>query len=282
MKSNAVIRIILFSIAILVLLSILGIGLAADFLSIDLDFPFSEVDGIASSTGTADADTVRRLSIEWAAGTITIRPGEVNEINFTETGDTEDDPMVWLQSGDTLKIASVKDESFFHVGSIPSKDLLIEVPQDWNCTDLEIDTAAADLMVDSLTIGKVDFDGASGVFDFRGCTVDSMDLDTASGDITFTGSLNSLECDAASADCEIALLNCPGRIEMDMVSGNVNLILPENCGFTATLDALSGRLDSDFEITRSGSSLISGDGSCCIDISAMSGDVYIRKQQSTQ
>ena len=277
MKSNAIVRIVIFSIVILVLLSILGVGIAASQYMTRWDTPFIGSEGTASSTGTVDADVVQNLSIEWAAGTITIRPADVTQIVLTETASTKDDPMVWIQSGDTLKVASVKEDKLFHTGSIPSKDLLIEVPWDWDCGTLEIDTASADVMVEDLTIYKVDFDGASGVFRFTSCTVDTLDIDTASGDISYTGSLNFLDCDAASANCEIILTNHPARIEMDMASGDLDLTLPGDCGFTANLESLSGKLDTDFEVSHTDKGIIAGDGSCRIDVSAMSGNVNIHK-----
>ena len=275
MRTNAIVRIILFSIAIVVLLTILTVGIAAD----QLMFRSSDTDqeGMVSSTGSISAAEIRNISIDWAAGSITIRPADVTEITLTESCETESDPMVWLQAGSTLKVTYTKDERFFHVGSTPSKDLLIEVPRDWSCDELEIETAAAGLIVDSLTIGKVDFDGASGDFDFQNCTVDTLDVDTASGDIRFCGSLNTMDCDAVSADCEINLSNHPSRIEMDMASGDLDLTLPENCGFTAIFEALSGDINSDFEMNVIRNGFTHGDGSCRIDISALSGDVYIRK-----
>lgn len=274
MKTNAIVRIILFSIIILILLSILGVSIAADRFMFRRDF---DSNATTSSSGTADADEIRNLSIEWAAGTITIRPADVTAITLTETCGEQDDPMVWLQSGDTLKVSSIQDTSFFYVGNIPAKDLLIEVPMDWSCVSLEIDTAAADLIVESMTIEKVDFDGASGKFTFTDCIVDSIELDTASGDISYTGCLESLDCDAASADCDIILNNCPRFIEMDMASGDLDLTLPDGCGFNVELEALSGNLNTDFEITHTSNGFTAGDGSCRIDISAMSGDVYIHK-----
>lgn len=280
MKTNAIVRIVIFSIVILVLLSILGAGIAASQFIARWDSSFTSSEGTASSTGTVNADEIRTLSIEWAAGTITICPSDVSTITLTETCGNNDDPMTWTQTGSTLKISSLKDYGFFHVGNIPSKDLLIEVPRDWECGTLEIDTAAADLIVENLTIYKVDFDGASGVFEFNGCNVDAIEIDTASGDIYFDGSLNTLDCDAASADCEIILTNHPARIEMDMASGDLDLTLPGDCGFTANLESLSGSLNSDFEVSHTGKGIVAGDGSCRIDVSAMSGDVTIHKLDS--
>lgn len=275
MRTNAIVRIILFSIAIVVLLTILTVGIAADQLMFRSSDTFQE--GMVSSTGSISAAEIRSISIDWAAGSISIRPADVTEITLTESAETETDPMVWLQAGSTLKVAYAKDDRFFHVGSTPSKDLLIEVPRDWSCDELEIETAAAGLTVDSLIIGKVDFDGAAGDFDFQNCNVDTLDVDTASGDIRFCGSLNTMDCDAASADCEINVSNCPSRIEIDMASGDLDLTLPESCGFTAKFEALSGDINTDFEMNGIHNGFTSGDGSCRIDISALSGDVNIRK-----
>lgn len=276
MRTNAIVRIVIFSIVILVLMSILGAGIAASQFIARWDTHFISSEGTASSTGTVNADEIRNLSIEWAAGTITIRPSDVSAITLTETCGEADDPMTWAQTGSTLKISSLQNYGFFHVG-VPSKDLLIEVPWDWDCGTLEIDTAAADVIAENLTIYKVDFDGASGVFEFNGCSVDAIDIDTASGDIYFDGSLNTLDCDAASADCEIILTNHPSRIEMDMASGDLDLTLPGECGFTANLESLTGRLNSDFQVSHTDKGIVAGDGSCRIDMSAMSGNVYIHK-----
>lgn len=277
MRSNAIVRIILFSIVILVLLSILGVGIAADLLMFDGDPLFSNGQETVSSTGTVDAASVKNLSIEWSAGNITIRPADVTELTFTEYDSAANSPMVWLQSGDTLKISYQKKNAIVNYGNVTGKDLVIEVPRDWRCVSLEVETAASELVVEDLSIESVEFDGASGDFIFRNCDIGYLDVDTASGDLYFSGTLNALECDAVSADCEIILYNVPNRIDMDMASGDLDLCLPENAGFTVRLEALSGNLNSDFEITSNSSGFTCGDGACRIDISAMSGDVYIHK-----
>lgn len=278
MKTNAIIRIIIFSVIIVMLLSILGVAIAADRFMIRHDFGTNAT----TSSGSVDADTIRKLSIDWISGAITIRAADVDQIVFTETEAADADPMVWLTAGDTLKISYTQEESLFHIGVVPDKDLLIEVPRNWSCDTLEIDTASADVNLENLNIGKVDFDGASGELDFLDCIVDNLEMDTASGDLRFCGSLNSLDCDGASADCEIILTNCPRRIELDLASGDLDLTLPENCGFTAELESLSGRLNTDFDVSRTGKGLVSGDGSCRIDMSAMSGDVYIHKSTAAK
>ena len=140
-----------------------------------------------------------------------------------------------------------------------------------------MDSASATLEVKDLTIRDVEVDSASGACQFDGCTLEQLDVDTASGDIRFQGRLDVLDCEGASASIYAALDNVPSRISVDTMSGDLDLTLPENAGYTLKLDAMSSEFDSDFETTLKNGQYISGDGSCRIDVSAMSGDVTIRK-----
>lgn len=286
MKTNAIIRIILFTIAILVLVSILVVGILAGIFMTTGSIFANEVlshfddlsDGTLSSSGAVSAEQVNSISIDWAAGSITIQPGDVDAITFSETGVSNDrECMVWKQSGNELEIQYCKTQVYFGIEFNGVKDLIITVPKDWVCSELEIDAASASLEVNDLTISEVDFDGASGICEFKNCTVNTMDIDTASGHIRFSGSLNVLDTDAASANCTFILSNTPNRIDMDMASGDLDLTLPADCGFTATLDTLSGRFSSDFATTNSGGSYLYGNGSCHINVSGMSGDISIHK-----
>ena len=280
MKTNAIIRIVLFSLAILVLLCVLLAGMALSLFT----FKISEgVDATAASltpgndqSFTFSPDDIRDIEIEWAAGTITIQPGDTEYIEIYEKG--SGNPMILRREEDELKI--LFDDMGVSVGiSINySKDLFITVPRDWVCGSLELEVASADLFVYDLTSRSVEFDGASGKFTFTDCTVGNLDVDTASGDIDFTGSLNTLDCDAASADCRLTLANHPSRIDMDSASGDLELCLPADCGFTLTLDGLSTHFTTDFSTTTVGTNRYkSGDGGCSIDMDAMSGNVTIMK-----
>lgn len=276
MKTNAIVRIVLLSIAIIVLLTILLVGIAAGM------FMFTGSETSTTSSGNVPAAEVRSISVDWAAGSITIRTADTNQITFTETGAEDSDVMVWRHAGDKLEIDYSEPQIGIRFGNTSSKHLLIEVPRDWSLNELEIEAASADLDVDSLLIATVDFDGASGYCRFQDCTVDVLDVDTASGNIQFIGTLNVLECDAASADCDITLTNSPSRIDMDMASGDLTLALPEDCGFTAELEGLSGSIESEFDTTVRSGTHVYGDGSCRISVSALSGDISIRKNISAQ
>lgn len=294
MKTNAIVRIVLFSIAILVLLSILGAGLAFNLFALDTD-SFIVYNGSTSqdlplasddhgTSGAVKADQIKNIDIEWVSGSIQIKQeGNADEITISESG-TGDEKyrMVYRQDGDTLEIQYCKDSisfSSFSVNMNLSKDLVIIVPEGWQIKSVDIETASAELEVTGMTIDKIDFEGASGSCQFQNCTVGTLDMDTASGDIYFTGALNTLDFDGASGDLTLELTNTPSRIDLDTASGDLTMTLPEDCGFTANIDGLSYRFSTDFSTTASNRGHVYGDGRCAINVSTMSGDLTIRKAQ---
>lgn len=236
------------------------------------------------STGSASTEAIREIKIDWISGSVTVEPGDVQEITFLESGNgTDKYEMVWKQSGDELVIQYSKDSSIagfgLHFGD-GSKDLTVTVPRGWVCDSLELDTASTDLTVRDMIIREMEIDSASGTAKFENCTVSSLDVDTASGDVTFTGSLSELDFEAASASFTGVLENVPDQVNMDSMSGDLTLTLPEDAGFTVSLDAMSSDFSSDFPTVKKNKSYVCGDGHCKIDVSAMSGDVSILKQSA--
>lgn len=236
------------------------------------------------SVGSADPAAIREIKIEWISGSVTVEPGDVQEITFLESGNgTDKYEMVWKQSGDELVIQYSKDSGIagfgLHFGD-GSKDLTVTVPRGWVCDSLELDTASTDLTVRDMIIREMEIDSASGTAKFENCTVSSLDVDTASGDVTFSGSLNELDFEAASASFTGVLENVPDQVNMDSMSGGLTLTLPEDAGFTVSLDAMSSDFSSDFPTVKKNKSYVCGDGHCKIDVDAMSGDVSILKQSA--
>lgn len=293
-KGSSVLRVLIISITVILGLSILVGGILAalfavkgpeligeitEELGIEVNLGDTALDGTTASAGSVSAEEVSQIEIEWAAGSITIVPGDTETIDFSETaGLSPEDQLIWKQSGSTLQIQFCKPK--VHVGiSVADlyKDLVITVPSDWICESLEIEAASAEVNVQALNITNFDFDGASGQCTLENCQINEVDLDTASGTIFLHGTVNYIDCDAASANCCLVLENTPKRIEVDSASGDLEISLPQDCGFTVSMEGLSGNFSSDFPTTFKNGKHLYGDGSCRIDISALSGSVIIRE-----
>lgn len=283
MKANAIIRVIVYIAVIVVLVGILVCGLSYGLFSgrRSISFFRNDSDGTVTSSGSVNASSIRELSIDWASGNITIRPGDTDSITYKESGVSDSKyQMVVSESGGKLSIHYCKNEVLPGIsfrGDL-RKDLEITVPRDWTCGKLDLNIASADITVTELTAREVEIDGASGVCTFENCKVTDLDVDTASGDVKFTGTLDTLECDAASASFCAVLDNCPSRISMNSASGDLELTLPADSGFTLEKSTMSGDFSSDFPTVSQNGKYLCGDGACRIDFNAASGDISIRKR----
>lgn len=292
MKKSAIIRIVIYSLLALLLVGLLGSamivhanrswdGLAnmAGVLVLDDDDDTRSYKTPAMGEKiSVNAKIIRKISVEWVRGDLTVETGDVDSIQLQESGTEE--PMVYSVKGDELKVRFSKRQhgiSFGRGWNPPSKDLTITVPEDWVGHELEIESVSADVYVRDLSLDEFDYSGVSGKGEIENCQVGEISMDTVSGDITFSGSIWELDCESVSADCDLTVTNVPREISMDGVSGSLKLTLPENAGFTVDIDSLSRNLDTDFAVTSKGGKFISGDGSCQISINGVSGKVEIRK-----
>ena len=283
MKTKAIIRIIAYCVVILALVSILGGVLAFRLFSVDhrVDSwvaPIAVPGSGEELVGTyiAEGKTATHIDIEWADGSILIQTGDVDQIQFSESGEYEEsEALVYRQDGSKLGIRYQKEDVYFGFQSTHSKDLTITVPRNWEGLSIDIDAASAQVELRGLTVREVDFDSASGTCVFTGCMVEELNVSTASGDVEFTGFLGTLEMESMSAVFRGQFLSCPKSLEIDSMSGDMEITLPSNCGFTAQVDALSGNFDSNFHVNQRDDRYIHGDGNCRIFLSGMSGDIFI-------
>lgn len=278
MKRNAIFRIILFSFLAVVLVGVLISGIALKKyqmpdIVVRKSFDAPEVSGNKFNAGEID-----RLKIEWAAGSIVLVPVEGNKISITEELLDGDESMVLKKDGSTLYVQYSEGAVGISFGSGSlKKNLYISVPRDWECKELEIDAASATVQVENLTIEEVESSTASGTHTFTNCQVGTLKMETVSGDLNFTGTLEKLDFNGVSAQLDLALTNAPKSIELESVSGDLNLTLPESCGFTVDQDTVSGRFSSELPTTEQNGKIVYADGHCEIEVEGVSASVHIRK-----
>lgn len=279
MKRNAIFRMILFGFLTVVLVGILISGIALKQYQVTGVVVRESADVQTVGGYSCPAEEVDRMKIAWAAGRIVIVPTEGDEITVTEELLGGDKTMVLKKDGSTLYVEFCEDNISLSFGSNNNlkKNLYISVPQDWDCKELEIDAASATVQVENLTIEQVESSTASGSHTFTDCRVETMKMETVSGNLDFTGSLGKLDFNGVSAQANLVLSNQPKSIQLESVSGDLNLTLPEGCGFTVDKDTLSGRVSSELETVEKDGKMVHGDGSCEIEVEGVSSSVHIRK-----
>lgn len=293
MKSNAIIRIVIWSIVLLALIGTLGAFMTDELYLRDYT-PAETAIPVPLATTPQEvlpneetlllpADTIREIEIEWVAGDIVILGKDVDYIYISESDVTDDEySMVFQTVGEKLEIQFCVDRlmpdlGISHTADL-SKDLYIEVPKYWEGKSIEIDSASTNVEMYNITLEEMDIDGADGTGDFQNCHISDLDIDAASADVYYQGTLERLDFDAASASFIGDLQNTPNRIDMDSMSGKLDIALPEDCGFTLTMDGMSCHLSSDFYGTSmKNGSHVYGDGRCRINMDGMDCDVNIRK-----
>lgn len=310
MKTGVILRIILWSIALLALLGLLIAGLlfswngraqleiensptiqqhtqtVAPTIQMHAQSNAPAVTEVVAATGdgpssfrfsSADID---QISILWACGTVTIVPGGGDQLLVEDVTDNDSArPLYWIVQDRELKVSS----SDFNAdrdtvrSSTVRRDLSVTVPVEWVFRELELNTVSAHLAVRELTIADVDVESTSGGASFENCTVNELSVDTDSGDVEFSGSLGELDMDSASGSFKGIFASAPNEIEIDSASGSLDLTLPEDCGYTVTMDGLSNDLLSDFDYEKKGKTYVYGSGSCDIHMESASGNVTLRK-----
>lgn len=222
----------------------------------------SHVDGIPSPSGSVSAQEVSRLAIHWVTGSVRVEPSETaTDIRFRLIG--EDDakfPMVWSQSGDTLVLSYAKSTKMPISVNVLRKDLVVTVPAGWSAQEIRIDNVSGDM-----TLTDID--------------VTDLTVDNVSGELDFSGFCRSAEVSTVSGDCTLTLTSAPNSIDLDSVSGQLVVVLPENTGFTAELDSLSGKMYSDFSTTYQDDTMYYLDGACKITMDSVSGNLRIRQNK---
>lgn len=123
----------------------------------------------------------------------------------------------------------------------------------------------------------IDIDTVSGSVSLKETTANRLDIDFVSSRIDILGSILHMNIEGVSGDLYLTMQQAPQKIDCDMVSGDVKLIIPENNGFTAKLDSVSGEINSNFSTSYSQKQLTYKDGGNTYRFDSVSGDVTINK-----
>lgn len=262
---------------------------------------------VVSEEAKISASTVQKIKIDWVAGSVNLVVGSGDEIVFRESSYrslTDRQKMRYSVSDNgTLQIRYCQDLDnilnwFSLDANMPAKDLTMEVPASMigQLLDVEVDSVSANINLTGVYGTKTEMDTVSGEITCIDVITDDLEMDTTSGSVVtentkamsvdvnnvsgsiqLSGEFARIDVDTVSGDTRLNCMILPDKIEANGVSGNVTISLPENAGFTASLDSVSGSISSDFPGTIGGDRVTVGDGSANFRCSTVSGNLKILK-----
>lgn len=100
-------------------------------------------------------------------------------------------------------------------------------------------------------------------------------MDTVSGGFSLAGEVLSGRFNTVSGEISLCSLISPEKIRTDSVSGSVRLEIPADSTFRASVDKVSGKLETEFSGGWNGDVFTVGDGRGDFNFETVSGDIHI-------
>ena len=224
-----------------------------------------------------NASDVKKLHIEWVSGNVTVKTADQHNVTFRVDGDSAL-PFSYRLNGNELELRYPADDVIWKPAR-GSKNLTVTVPQSWYARETRIEVTSAVVEVDGLSTEELKLDSTSGPITASGLCCDQIVANTVSGSVILEGTAEELKLDTTSGRCQAELDERVREIELDSVSGELELILPESLGFEAEVDTVSGSFRSDIPTTASSKGVYTcGNGECGISVDTVSGSITIQKK----
>lgn len=308
MKTSAVIRIVVWGMVALILTGILVVVLRGggmfNFLNWGNNFSYADSDRYTVGGAELSVKDIEKIEVHWISGKVDIGVSSGDKIEFSEqtrSDISEEDRMRYLVEGNTLIIQYYAPRSGFNWfrGGNLNKTLSVQVPETLagKLEVLEISTVSGETESKGISANKMKFDTVSGGLKLADIVCEELSLNSVSGGITaenvtakrldsesvsggtkLSGSYQRIDSSSVSGGVKIESTVCPEKAEINTVSGSVSLSIPENDGFTARHDSVSGSFRCDFETRQeSKEKVVHKNGSADIYLHTVSGGMDIYK-----
>ena len=244
---------------------------------------------------------IRAVNVQMVTGAVWVSVGI-----FLRT-EVDERLLHWEQNGNTLNISSrgggdtlymaVPDDVLdsLTINASPA-DVMIDTV---NINTLDITTVTGDVRAGWVNAAEITVKTTSGDVYLDGLTTDSLNVSTASGDVEgLSSSARVLEAKSISGELEmdllgaerIALETTSGSIDLSLEagdwtagsmdlcsrSGDIDLALPAELGFTLTFDTTSGDAELEMACLRPSQNVyVWGDGACSIGVNTISGGLEV-------
>lgn len=246
-----------------------------------------------------DGRDVESIEITWLAGSVNLaidRAPDGNPVydankEYLIRGEEEsrgglldNERMTWQLRNGVLQISyGPTNWGLSGCSDLDAKHLTLTIPEEIAARSFEsvsLTAASGEYNLGAFGCQNLSIDLASGRVKGDGVDAKNLDLDVASGDVDLRGEfLNSVNMDVASGLVSVASLSsCPAFTTIDVMSGQATLAIPDDSGFTAKVDKISGSFNCAFNgawDAQADGLLVCGDGTKIMDVSLASGTVNL-------
>lgn len=201
------------------------------------------------------ASGIHDIEIEWLAGLVDIQTGDSETISFREDASQE-------LTAATQLVYGVKD------GKLRISFWRKWQPAQGSCAK------RLTLYIPSGLLDGLEISSVSSSVVFMEAAARSIEVETTSGDVSGSAAFQELDIETTSGNVDLLLNQSAREMDIETVSGDITLLLDGD--FTLEFDTASGALDADgFAPSRRDGKYISGNGTCKIEVTSISGDLLL-------
>lgn len=288
MKQNALVRILVWTFVMVLLIAALVMGVGGfSFASIGstintgftTSFQYDDPSSYTEGDASVPASQIRQLDISWVAGGVDIDVYDGNEIIFTESASRQlesHEVLRYRVKGDKLTIQYC-ESTRLSFNNMPEKRLTVRIPASIALQSLGIENVSADVTVDGggLSIRQVDIETVNGQVSVDNVVGKELQIETVNGSVTIHGAFSEVDAEGVNGRQTFALAGDLKRLDVESITGSIDVLLPESIGFTARLDSVTGRLISDYAHVSGRYEATHGDGKATLDFETVGGTVTI-------
>ena len=211
---------------------------------------------------TFAASDVRELNIDWVNDSVTIEAYDGTEVVISETtSDALKDSTTmhyYLEPDGTLNIKFGIPGMRSQGENLPEKSLLVRVPRSLRLDEVEMNGLGQNFRMDSVRCGNLEVNSVSWQIRLNECEIEDM------------------EVNSVSVHVEASFSKMPEEIELNNVSGNTVLYVPENAGIALEWNGMMSDFHSELPVVSRGKKKIIGNGACKIESNAISSELDIK------
>lgn len=238
------------------------------------------------------SEEVSTIDLEWVSGKVQILRSENSEIRAVHTGNRSNNKkmMVKVESGNL----SIADQYTTWMGNMPASNVELYLPDKiyrkidletvsanvesvyLQCDELDIESVSGNISL-SCRADQAFLESVSGTIRLNDSEVMDLDISTVSGNMEVTGAVSVLSAESVSGTAKAMLKNAPKAIDIESISGDVYLSLPDNTGFDLSASGVKD-LTSEFSLIGQGQGRHRyKEGGPQHEVSTLSGKLVLKK-----